>query len=87
MFQNAGCATCHEGSLLTNNQTVDVGTGGAFQLPSLRGVVWRAPFLHTGCARTLADRFGPCGGDDRHGIVSSFDRAAIADLVAYLETL
>jgi cytochrome c peroxidase len=86
VFAAAGCTACHNGPALTNNLTVDIGTGGQFQTPSLRGVRWRAPFLHSGCAPTLADRFGACGGD-RHGAVSSLSAAQIADLVAYLETL
>jgi cytochrome c553 len=86
LFAAAGCTACHNGPAMTNNLTVDVGTGGAFQTPSLRGVRWRAPFLHGGCAPTLADRFGTCGGD-RHGAASSLSAAQIADLVAYLETL
>ncbi len=82
------CATCHAGTLLTNNTTVDVGTGGMFQVPSLRGVSWRAPFMHTGCAATLADRFsGSCGGGDKHGATSSLTAAQIGDLVAYLQSL
>jgi cytochrome c peroxidase len=81
-----GCATCHTGPAMTNNLTVDVGTGGSFQTPSLRGVRWRAPYLHNGCASTLTDRFGACGGD-RHGATSTLSSAQIADLIAYLETL
>jgi cytochrome c2 len=42
---SAACSTCHTGSKLTNNKTVDVGTGGSFQVPSLRGLVWRAASL------------------------------------------
>ena len=68
--------------------TVDVGTGGPFQVPSLRGVAWRAPFMHTGCAATLADRFaGACGGGDKHGVTSTLTASQIGDLTAYLETL
>jgi mono/diheme cytochrome c family protein len=83
------CATCHAGSLLTNNLTVDVGTGQAFQVPSLRGVSWRAPFMHDGCAATLADRFGAvaCSGGDRHGATSTLTTAQIGDLTAYLQSL
>ena len=66
-----GCATCHAGSALTNNTTVDVGTGKALQVPSLRGLGWRAPFMHDGCAKTMADRFnGNCGGN-AHGTTST----------------
>ncbi|WP_437635937.1 c-type cytochrome [Sorangium sp. So ce854] len=85
--QAVGCASCHAGEKLTDNRTVDVGTGKAFQVPSLRGLAARAPYMHDGCAATLHDRFGPCGGGDRHGVTSTLTPAQIDDLVAYLETL
>ncbi len=83
---NVGCATCHSGAKMTNNKSMDVGTGAAFQVPSLLGVRWRAPYLHHGCANTLDERFGTCGGGDAHGHVSSLTAGQRADLVAYLET-
>ncbi|WP_438017900.1 c-type cytochrome [Sorangium sp. So ce315] len=85
--QAVGCASCHAGEQLTDNRTVDVGTGKAFQVPSLRGLAARAPYMHDGCAATLHDRFGPCGGGDKHGVTSTLTPAQIDDLVAYLETL
>jgi hypothetical protein len=85
--KNVGCSTCHAGPELTNNATVDVGTGGSFQVPRLLGVGWRAPFLHDGCAPSLADRFGACGGGDQHGLTSQLTPAQKADLIAYLSTL
>jgi cytochrome c peroxidase len=89
LFNDAdvGCATCHSGDKFTNNASVGVGTGGAFQVPSLLGLVWRAPYMHEGCAATLADRFGACGGGDAHGKTSHLTAEQRADLVAYLETL
>jgi hypothetical protein len=83
------CAKCHAGSLETDNRTVDVGTGRALQVPSLRGLAFRAPFMHDGCATTLADRFRSraCGGGDKHGVTSRLDDAQLADLIAFLETL
>lgn len=81
-----GCSTCHSGAKLTNNLTLDVGTGQAFQVPPLIGVGWRAPFLHDGCATTLADRFGRCATAG-HGLISSLGTEDIGDLVNYLETL
>ncbi len=81
-----GCAACHSGEALTNNQTMDVGTGGAFQVPSLRGVRWRAPYLHH-LAATLADRLGPDGGGEQHGHTAALTDAERADLVTYLESL
>jgi hypothetical protein len=84
-----GCVTCHAGSLLTNNLNVDVGTGQMFQVPSLRGVSWRTPLMHNGCAATLADRFGDptCSGGDKHGMTSTLTPAQLGDLTAYLESL
>ncbi|WP_434043363.1 MULTISPECIES: hypothetical protein [Sorangium] len=82
-----GCATCHEGPMLTNNRNEDVGFGEALQVPSLIGLSARAPFLHDGCAKTLRDRFDPACGGDRHGDVSALAPAELDDLVAYLELL
>ena len=84
-----GCANCHNGASLTNNATVAVGTGRAFQVPSLVAVAHRAPFMHDGCAATLQERFTDesCGGGDAHGKTSHLTPTQIADLVSYLETL
>ncbi|MEO8842641.1 MAG: cytochrome c [Kofleriaceae bacterium] len=85
---SVGCLGCHSGTLMTTKAIVDVGTGGAFKVPSLVGVGARAPFLHDGCAKTLADRFSAtCGGADAHGKTSQLTAAQVSDLVAYLETL
>jgi len=83
----AACATCHAGAHFTNNVNIDVGTGGAFQVPSLVGIGSRGPYMHDGCAQTLRDRFGACGGGDRHGATSMLSASEIADLVSYLQTL
>ena len=83
-----GCATCHTGAQLTNNRTgVDVGTGGTFKVPSLVGLAYTAPYLHDGCAATLADRFGSCGGGDLHGVTSTLTQDQLSDLIAYLDSL
>jgi len=83
------CASCHAGTLLTDNATVNVGTGRAFQVPSLRGVAWHDPFMHDGCATTLNERFGAasCGGGEMHGSTSALDPSQVDDLVAYLQSL
>lgn len=84
-----GCVSCHSGAKLTNNETVDVGTGEPMQVPSLVGIAYRAPFIHTGCAPALRDRFidTECGGGDRHGNTSQLSAGQVDDLVAYLESL
>lgn len=82
-----GCGNCHSGDKLTNNQSVDVGTGERLQVPSLRAIAYRAPFMHDGCAATLRDRFEPRCGGAAHGNTSDLDAQSIDDLVAYLRTL
>jgi mono/diheme cytochrome c family protein len=83
-----GCATCHNGSDFTNGNSYDIGTGGTFQVPQLHSLAARAPYMHDGCAKTLADRFdGKCGGDGRHGNTSQLTKSEIGDLIAYLESL
>jgi cytochrome c553 len=88
LFESAaiGCATCHSGAKFTNNLTMDVGTGGAFQVPPLVGVGWRTPLMHDGCATTLADRFGACA-TPQHGSTGTLSQQNVSDLIAYLETL
>jgi len=83
-----GCALCHSGAQLTSNATnVNVGTGGAFKVPSLVGLAYTAPYLHDGCAATLADRFGSCGGGDQHGVTSTLAPDQLSDLIAFLDSL
>lgn len=50
-------------------------------------VSFRTPLLHDGCAATLSDRFGACGGGGQHGHTSPLRRTELADLIAYLEML
>jgi hypothetical protein len=83
----AECSKCHEGTKLTNNQTVDVGTGLALQVPSLVGVGLRAPWIHNGCAKTLQQRFDPACGGTTHGKTAQLTTVQVDDLVAYLESL
>ncbi len=86
--QAVGCTICHAAPTFTNNVTLDVGTGGGFQVPSLRGVAERGPWMHDGCAQTLKQRFtDPACGGTLHGNVSGLADADLDALVAYLETL
>jgi mono/diheme cytochrome c family protein len=81
------CASCHTGPHLTSNLWADVGTGGRFQVPSLVGLASHPPYLHNGCAATVRDRFGRCGGGDAHGHTAQLPPEQLDDLVAYLESL
>ncbi|MFO0609841.1 MAG: c-type cytochrome [Polyangiales bacterium] len=84
--EGTACASCHSGPALTNNATAAVGTGRPFQVPSLVGLAYRAPYMHDGCAATLAARFTDpaCGGGDAHGRTSHLTPAQVDDLVAFL---
>jgi mono/diheme cytochrome c family protein len=84
---NVGCAACHAGAMFTDNIGHQVGTGGAFITPSLLGVGSRAPLMHNGCAATLNDRFGSCGGGDLHGKTSTLTVEQKSDLVSFLRSL
>lgn len=86
-FERAGCDSCHSGEQLTNNQTMDVGTGGAFQVPSLRGVGRRGPWMHDGCAKTMQQRFEPACGGAAHGNLALLTPTERDELVGYLEAL
>ncbi len=90
LFEDAevGCTECHSGDRLSNNQSYFVGTGFELQVPTLLGIAHRAPYMHNGCAQTLAERFDPeCGGGNEHGVTSTLDASQLDDLVAYMETL
>lgn len=90
LFESAsvGCNSCHSGEKLTNNQNVAIDSArDKLQVPSLVDVGYRAPFMHDGCAKTLAGRFDPTCGGNQHGNVASLSQAEKDDLVAYLESL
>jgi mono/diheme cytochrome c family protein len=89
LFESASvnCVSCHSGSKFTSAASVDVGTGGKFQVPSLLGVAHRLPVMHDGCAKTLRDRFRPECGGNTHGNTSQLSEAQIGDLVAFLESI
>jgi hypothetical protein len=87
-FEKAACDSCHSGTRMSNNANFDVGTGDAFQVPSLKGLSRRAPFMHNGCAATLQDRFTDtaCGGS-KHGNPSKLNPLELRELIDYLGQL
>jgi hypothetical protein len=93
IFERAevACTSCHAAPLFTNHQTVDVGTGGPFQVPSLVGVSHRVAYLHDGCAEDLeaAIRGASCAATENapHGDISSLGADELDQLVAYLRSL
>jgi hypothetical protein len=89
-FGRSGCAACHAGPWMTDGRAHDVGRRDAqgapviLHTPPLRGVGSRGPWMHDGCAQTLADRFEPACGGAAHGDV---DPADVPALVALLSAL
>jgi hypothetical protein len=80
------CARCHLGGGGTDSRSHDVGTGGLFQTPALRGLVYRAPYFHDGCADDLDARFAECHTPE-HGDLDGLSASERDDLVAYLSSL
>jgi hypothetical protein len=80
------CARCHLGGGGTDDRSHDVGTGGLFQTPALRGLVYRAPYFHDGCADDLESRFEQCHTPE-HGDLDEMTGRDRDDLVAYLSSL
>ncbi|MBZ0283796.1 MAG: hypothetical protein K8L97_23870 [Anaerolineae bacterium] len=84
VFEAQGCAECHVGSVGTNLQAQDVGTGGTFDTPSLRWLWLSAPYFHDGSAPTLRDVFMLFGA---HQLIQTVPSEDIDALVVYLQTL
>jgi hypothetical protein len=80
-----GCAGCHTGPTYSDPTTHDVDTGGAFATPTLLGLASRTTFLHDGCAASLEEVFGFCGGT--HQSVQNLKREQVEDLLAFLTSL
>jgi hypothetical protein len=87
VFADAGCASCHAGQLYTQRAYHDVGSGGSFETPSLLGVGGRSQLLHDGCAATLRDVLGACGGDESHRVLDNLTLQQVNDLITFLATL
>lgn len=83
---HVACASCHrtEG-VWTDGTRRDVGTGAAFDTPSLRFVADTAPYMHDGRFATLRDVL--VSTDGKMGYTRGLDEADISALIAYLETM
>ena len=77
------CASCHRGPNFTDSVQHDVGSGGLFDTPTLRGIATTAPYLHDGRAASLGDVVTHFDTFYRIGL----DASQQADLVTYLETI
>jgi YVTN family beta-propeller protein len=87
------CFVCHSGKYYTNQQMTDVGTGRPtdrqpeVDVPQLTNVVYSAPYLHDGSARTLEEIWTVFNPNDRHGVTNDLTKDELNDLIEYLKTL
>jgi cytochrome c peroxidase len=78
------CASCHLPSAsFVDGRQHDVGTGAAYDTPTLRNLAFTAPYFHDGRAPGLAEVVAHF--DQTFGL--GLSRAESADLVAYLEAV
>jgi YVTN family beta-propeller protein len=93
LFEQTGCALCHNGQYYTDMKKYDVGTGDGndlgrpFDTPSLREVWRTAPYLYDGRATTLEEIFTKFNSNDRHGETSRLTEEEFEALILYIKTL
>jgi DNA-binding beta-propeller fold protein YncE/cytochrome c peroxidase len=85
----AGCAECHPSPLYTNLKTVDpgLGSGVAYDVPSLIEVWRTAPYLHGGDALTLRETITDFNPLQKRGRTKDLTPAELDDLLAFLRSL
>jgi hypothetical protein len=93
-FESGGqnCSACHPRILFTDSPAGvvhDIGTGGSFDTPSLKGIWGTPPFLHDGRASSIEAVFdtlnAPAG--TAHAAVRTLTTQAQSELIAYLREL
>ena len=87
------CFVCHSGPYYTAQLAADVGTGKTtdrspmIDIPHLTNVVYSAPYLHDGSARTLEEIWTVFNPNDKHGVTNDLAKDELNDLIEYLKTL
>jgi YVTN family beta-propeller protein len=87
------CGYCHSGSKFTNQKQLDVGSGKSIDrsplvdVPQLSNVVYSAPYLHDGSARSLEEIWTVFNPKDTHGVTNDLTKDELNDLIEYLRTL
>jgi len=87
------CFVCHAGPHYTNQSLANVGTGRAtdrspdIDIPHLTNVVYSAPYLHDGAARTLEEIWTVFNPNDKHGVTNDLTKDELNDLIEFLKTL
>jgi YVTN family beta-propeller protein len=87
------CFVCHSGPHYTTQTLADVGTGKPtdrspkVDIPHLTNVVYSAPYLHDGSARTLEEIWTVLNPKDQHGVTNDLTKDELNDLIEFLKTL
>jgi hypothetical protein len=82
----SGCVLCHQdGGRKGDGGRHDVGTGGAYDTPSLRFIGASAPYMHDGRYTTLREVLAKTDG--KMGTTKNLPEADLAALIAYLRWL
>jgi len=90
IFDKAGCASCHTGSLHTDLKAHNVGTGKdldkdrKFDTPTLVEIWRTSPYLYDGRATTIEEVLTTCNPGDKHGVTSNLTEAEIKDLAEFI---
>jgi mono/diheme cytochrome c family protein len=85
VFEALGCATCHAGTALTTNETVEIGASVPLQIPTLSAIASHPPYMHDGRARDLHEAVWDMLARTRPRAEPTTQE--IDDLVSYLRTL
>lgn len=88
VFLKASCNACHVPPIFAKPDNEDIGSGGSFNVPSLRGLSGTAPYFHDGRFATLRALI-PAKLKYLEGLGSTekFSDEEIEDLLVYLGTL
>jgi cytochrome c peroxidase len=88
VFLKASCNACHVPPAFAKPDNEDIGSGGTFNVPSLRGLSATAPYFHDG---RYADLPALVPAKLKYlealGSTETFSPQEIEDLLAYLKTL
>ncbi|MDR1982022.1 MAG: beta-propeller fold lactonase family protein [Tannerellaceae bacterium] len=89
LFEQAGCAQCHEGKYLTDLTKYDIGNdaGRPFDTPALNEIWRTAPYLYDGRAATLQEVFTIYNTNDKHGFTKNLSKEELDALILYINTL
>lgn len=88
VFVKASCNICHAPPVFSKADSEDIGSGGTFSVPSLRGLSGTAPYFHDGRFATLRVLLpAKLKLLQELGVTDALTNDEIEDLLAFLSTL